>query len=652
MHKSQLGSLLGGLLLAALAAAAEPPGVVCHVQVLSDKVPDVSSLAAWKRSFIKDGMTDREKALAAWRTAVMFQHQDAPPLEFLHNESNVQDPIKVFNVYGYSFCSVASGDVAALARYAGLKARGWAINQHSVPEVFWDGGWHMLDASLVNYFTKEDGEIASVEEIMTAVKNWHAQHPGYQGDDAKLRAFQAADNWTGWKRGPDLLTRCSFYDAGGFWPAKGHGWYSTMQEFDGTYGKNAKPFLYEYGYSQGYQVNICLRAGERLTRNWSHHGLHVNAAGGGKPQCLAAAADDKTLAYARDLGDLAAGRIGNGTLEYDVPLTGGAFRRGALVADNLTDDARVLDPARPAMLIVRMPSSYVYLSGTLALTPQLGNGGSIAVSLSDNNGLDWKEVARVTKASPAQIDLTKFVLRRYDYRLKLELQGAGTGLTALKLSHDIQHSQRALPALAQGENTIQFSAGPPEATITVEGATDLKQAGKQLVYRDFHPEVSGFADNLFNENGQGTLTFPIATPGDLVRLRFGAHYRARDARDGIDYQVSFDSGRTWTTVARAAGPTPGDCKYVEFAEIPAGTRQALVRYAGTSRNATGLLNFRIDADYREPRAGFRPVKVKYQWDENGQPKEHVHVARQPQETYPITCVAKPVLKSIVLELAE
>src|SRR5262245_61251577 len=103
----------------------DPVGVVCLIRVHSDKVPDASSLEAWKQSFLGARVTDREKALAAWRTVVMFQHQDVPPREYLHNEEVVQDPIKVFNVYGYSFCSVASGAIEALARHAGLRARGW-----------------------------------------------------------------------------------------------------------------------------------------------------------------------------------------------------------------------------------------------------------------------------------------------------------------------------------------------------------------------------------------------------------------------------------------------------------------------------------------------------------------------------------------------
>src|SRR5947208_334495 len=176
--------VLALLLAAGLAAAAEPPAV-CRVKVTSDQVPDVSSLDAWKRSVLKDGMTDREKALAAWRTVVMFQHQDAPPLEYLQHEQTVLDPIKLFNVYGYGFCSQASAHVEALARFAGLKARGWGMNAHSVPEAYFDGAWHLLDASLINYFPKADGSLAGVEEIVAAVKDWHTRNPGYQGDDAR-----------------------------------------------------------------------------------------------------------------------------------------------------------------------------------------------------------------------------------------------------------------------------------------------------------------------------------------------------------------------------------------------------------------------------------------------------------------------------------
>lgn len=629
-------------------------GVVCHLNVVSDKVPDISSLQAWSRSFLKPGMTEEEQALAAWRTTVMFQHQDNPPSEYLNHGNLVQDPLKIFHVYGYSFCSVASADVAALARYAGLKARGWAINRHSVPEVYCGGDWRLLDASLINYFPREDGSLAGVKDVIASISRWNEQHPGYQGNDSRLRELQRSDGGSGWKQGPPLLARSPLLDERGWWPAKTHGWYSTMQEYDGSHDSGKKAFLTEYGYSQGYQLNIQLRPGERLTRNWFNRGLHANMDSGERPGCLTGTVGAGALVYTPKFGDLAPGRIGNGTLEYDVPVQTAAYRSGALMAENLDEQAaRVKDARQPGMLILRMPSSYVYLKGSLAFTPAIGPGGSITVFFSDNNGLDWKQIAEVDRAGEQRIDLSPLVLRRYDYRLKFVLNGRGAGLSSLRISHDIQHSQRPLPALDKGTNTIVFNAGPAEGTVTIEGSTELKNKARQLVYTDFHPQVEGFEPNLFiGSTGKASITFPISTPGSLLRLRFGAHYRARDAEDGLDYQVSFDDGQTWTTVDRACGPTPGDCKYVTFADVPPGARSALVRYAGTSRNATGIFNFRIDADYLEASGGFRPVKVTYTWEEEGQPRQHVHIARQPQETYTITCDGQPLMKSIVLELAD
>lgn len=654
-HWFALGALLVGTAgTPALHAADEPEaGVVCHVKVVSDKVEDVSSLEAWKQSFIRDGMTDQQKALAIWRSVVQFRHQEPPPQEWF-STGCVHDPIKTFNVYGYGMCCCASCNVEALARYLGFRARGWGINGHSVPEVSWDGtNWHMLDASLMCYFPQADGRLAGVEEMVRGVQGWFAKNPGLRKDNDKLYKFGVKN---GWKNGPEVLTRCPFYDPNGWLPAATHGWYSTMQEYD------CKPFIYEYGYSQGYQLNIQLRKGERLTRNWSNRGLHINSDGSGPmPGCLRDHVGRDDMRYAPQFGDRTPGRIGNGTHVYDVPLADGNFRRGALAFDNLAGKPRdqgspllrVQDAEKPGMIVLRMPSSYVYLGGEAICEAVVGTGGGVEVSISDNHGLDWKAITRIAATGKKRIDLKPFVYRRYDYRLKLVLRGAGTGLNSLRLVHDIQHSQRALPALAEGKNTISFVAGPAEGTITIEGSTHPKAPGKQLRLNDFHPQIENVAGTPPTlQAGKGHITFPVATPGDLVRLRFGCHFRARDPRDAWDLQVSLDDGKTWKTVDRAAGPTPGSCQYVTFAAIPAGIRQAWVRYAGVQRNTTCLFDYRIDADYREPHGGFRPIRVTYEWEENSKPKQDVHVARHSHENYVITCVGKPTMKSIRLEWAD
>src|SRR4051812_15601951 len=161
--------LLLSLTSVPLAAAGAEPVVVSHVSLVSDKTEDVSSLEAWRRSFIKEGMTDQQKAMAVWQSVVKFRHQDNPPDEFLEAAGHPHDPIKDFNVYGYGQCCCASANLEALARYAGLEARGWGLIGHSVPEVRWGGAWHMLDGSLMTYFPKADGQPAGVEEITASV---------------------------------------------------------------------------------------------------------------------------------------------------------------------------------------------------------------------------------------------------------------------------------------------------------------------------------------------------------------------------------------------------------------------------------------------------------------------------------------------------
>ena len=342
-----------------------------------------------------------------------------------------------------------------------------------------------------------------------------------------------------------------------------------------------------------------------------------------------------------------------------MPLADGSFRSGSLLVDNLvssTEDpgaaVHVQDTARPGVLILRMPSSYIYLGGTLNLTAVIGNSGSIQVDLSGNNGLDWTPVASVSASGPRTIDLTPRIYRRYDYRLRLVLAGAGTGLNVLRIAHDLQHSQRALPALAQGANTIRFNAGLQEGTVTLEGSMDPAKAAKNLVYTDFHPDVVGLqSPPLMPSGSAGRITFPVHTSGDMTRLRFGCFYRARDVADGWDFKVSYDGGGSFVKVGRAAGPTPGSCMYVSV-DVPAGKRDVLVRFEASQVNVACIFDFRIDADYVEPSGGFSPVKITYLWDESGQARQDVHVAQSAAEQYSIACPGKPTLKSIILERTE
>jgi hypothetical protein len=302
-----------------------------------------------------------------------------------------------------------------------------------------------------------------------------------------------------------------------------------------------------------------------------------------------------------------------------------------------------------------MPCSYLYLTGTLDADATIGAGGAITIEASDNNGNSWKPAGALT-AGASKVDLTPIVYDRYDYRLKFTLKGAGTSIKALKLTHDTQHSQRALPALGAGENSLSFSSGPQEGTITVEAR---HQPGAFPSLADFKAKVENCDEGTLKQWGtlapvgaqEASLTIPVETPGDIARVRVGCDYRARDAAEGWDIAASFDEGKTWQAAGRAAGPTAQDCASVSV-DAPAGARRALVRITGKSKGGLVLFRERIDADYKEPAGAFAPVKVTYEWEENGQAKSDVHIATSEKDAYKINCAVKPVMKAITLELAE
>lgn len=637
-----------GALPAAMAGAA-PPGVVSHILVLSDKCEDVSGPEAWKRTCILPGMSDREKALAIWRTVVRYRHQTNPPNEYHGPDRNVHDPFKTIHVYGYCMCCCAAADVCGLARLLDMPARGKNIKNHTVSEVFHGGAWHMLDGSLMNYFTRPDGEIAGVEEIAAAVRAWHDANPGYRDDADKLLRFAAGWNWRA--NGPPLLATYPHAQADGRNLAGVHGWHASMIEYD-----IAESSEYECGPSMGYALNVQLREGERLTRNWFNKGMVIDWT-----DADILAGGEHILGLQRQLGDRAPGRIGNGTAEYDVPLADGAFRRAALQADNLVCRAEaggrgpavaVGDAAADGILTLRMPSSYVYLAATATAQTVVPPGGAVEVFFSDNQGTSWRSLTNWNASGAHLLDISPHVHRRYDYRLRLHLRGAGTGLDALRIAADIQHSQAPLPVITEGLNTIVFHAGPSEGTITYEGSTDPGvYAGKQVGIHDYQPVLENMQQMHLRPQGEGQATFRVRTPGDLTRLRMNVFHRCRDAADRWNVQVSFDDGATFRAVAELAGPTVGNTRYIIVDDVPAGRREALVRLAGRERNTCAIFSLRIDADYREPAGGFRPVQIVYVWTEDGQEKRDVHVATRPEETYTITCGPKTVARSFSVELA-
>ena len=665
-----VGMALVGGVISARAVDAPQPAVVSHLLLLSDKSEDISSPEAWKKTYIKEGMSEQDKAIAIWKTVVKYRHQDNPPGEGLEGnpdqKSNVHEPFKTFHVYGYGMCCCAAADIEGLARYIGMPARGRLINLHSVPEVWYDNAWHLLDASLMFYLRKPaDGKIASVDEMKKDIMDWRKGHPEVKNDN-DLKKF-ARDE--GWKKGPPLFATCQFYDKDGINRAGWHGWWSNMAEYNYKHPDEKSKMIvvppdtnpawniFDYGAIMGYQLNVQLREGEKLTRCW-----YANQAATGlnrkntKRYDKFLKGDRSALGLQQELGDLAPGRVGNGTLQYDA-LADSKLSSNALTVDNLIlgdGKIRVKDGSKPGVLVIRMPCSYLYLNGEMKSKPIVGAGGSIATFISFNNGLDWKELAKFDKSGDQQINLKDGVFNKYDYRVKFEFNGSGTGLDALKFVHDIQHSQAPLPLIAEGDNKITFNAGAQEGTITVQGNMNSDTTGgKTMSIADFHPTVEGCNVKMFLlAGGHATAIIPVTTPGDITRVRLGVHWRARDPKDSFDVQTSFDNGASWKSIGQLDQANPAKSTYIISSDVPTGKKTVQIKFAGTQKNTTCIFDLRVDVDYQEPAGGFRPVLITYVWDEGGQPKTAMHVVKASSETYTIKCGPKTTVKSVSMELAK
>jgi hypothetical protein len=113
------------------------------------------------RAAITPGMTDREKAIAIWRQET--QHR----FHFSTWDQEDNNPVKVFNLYGFNTCGDDSMCLAGLWRRAGLRVRPARIVGHCVSQVYYEGKWHLMDGDMhAIYLLRDNKTIASEHDVV------------------------------------------------------------------------------------------------------------------------------------------------------------------------------------------------------------------------------------------------------------------------------------------------------------------------------------------------------------------------------------------------------------------------------------------------------------------------------------------------------
>jgi hypothetical protein len=398
----------------------------CRTPVLrSNKHVDFSSLEAIVRDVAKPEMSEEEKAIALWR----FVMDNC----FRGSWGTSSDGLEHLNVYGYGYCGTFASVLEPLWWTAGLTARHVNIGNHAATEVYYDNGWHYLDADRRCFFLEKDNRtIASLEDLNNDPALWDMR-----------RRRQSSEKGT--KKN----------------------YYMTMHPQG-------------HGRSPAYYKSFSMSKGDVLTLSWQKKGKWCLARGEeGGPQPA-----PEPPVYA------------NGSFKFRRDLSRPGERRAGLVSSKNMDwqdsSAGYLHPIKAgeeAYLVYQVKVPYFIPEAAVSGAFLRKNpGDSIGVDISTDDGATWTALwaadeigkIRAEAATSKTQEVTTVVPWKYSYLVRVRMRAEANPLDAggflLESVAQLFYNPRSLPALEAGENVITFrdeSNSPRFLKITYNWQEDL-----------------------------------------------------------------------------------------------------------------------------------------------------------------------------------
>jgi hypothetical protein len=532
---------------------------------LSNGRNDFRTLQEMVAKALRPGMTDREKAIALWQLETTHRFHATT------NDAEVNDPVKAFNVYGYTTCGDDSICLAGLWRTAGFKVRPARVVGHCITQVQFDGRWNLLDGDMGPFYLLRDNQtIASEPDLVRdhdLVKRTHTH--GVLDADSRADAE----------------------------------WSAALFVYEGAAGGDRNSV-------RDTTMNMTLRPNEAIVWRWGH--------------CVPLKYHGR--AEITVWGQRAAERVCNGLWEYRPDFTRAAWRRGALTMEHVRvqDGELVAESGKTGALVWKMRSPYVFVGGRLEI-----EGARAKFSLSWD-GTVWQEVGKnldalFPAAGPA----------RYEYRLRCELpEGArlkrlgivndlqmaplalpdmvvgenrftytdqSTGPRRVRLTHEWV------------ERSVSRPPGPPPAPVfpTDGGRTD----GTAIVFRWHPPQATtgdGVADYHFELSDRADMAWPLSS--NFSKLVSNTPDRGKPCYH-VPYTGLLTPGRPyyWRVRARNEHGVWGPWSKT-WSFTPDGPSQPVEVILEPAKGTEGKMILR----WRPNAAGQKPVKYRvYGSDEKG-----------------------------------
>ncbi len=459
------------VLAALLAAASAASAKVYSPWVLSEHVADTRDEVRFAADPRWANLQGEEKALAVWRyltdpiTGTWHYADTSEGSDPTWECRIVKDPIKDLNVYGYAVCTVHACLIEGLYEALGFPVRQMGFGSyHRTAEMEWDGRWHYLDVDERGYVLDARGHVADVTEATTRPKLWER----------------------------------SARDVSPFYPQNGG------VEGIRALSQQGRPEAYWHWRTLGHTMDFVLRPGESLVRYWQPQGYwRVDPSWINEQQLDSLRQPPAGPKTSRQIS--VNNSYGNGKWTYQPVLAAGYgdFADGVYRRDNvkLYRNGLGLAAAGTGWAEWRVRTPYIIAGRPNDLAnPNDDDGaavaefiakGNVALRVSTDQGRTWQTVWSSPRASgPQRVDLTKWVVGKYEYDVRLDLTGTiwTARVASLSLTTWTQLAPASLPRLKAGTNELSFTWGDrnDEATemLSIEpdfsDPADLKRWGVEV----------------------------------------------------------------------------------------------------------------------------------------------------------------------------
>ena len=631
-----------------------------NIRVVSDASPDLTDLDSLIYSATSRWPENRDKVWALYYWTHVLRRQTAPMV--LHG-FEVTDPIRNFVDFGNTMCSTVSGMHQTMFEALGLRHQYWDICRHTVSAVEYDGKFRMVDGSMSNLVTTDDGvTLATVEEAAA--------------DSARLvrERSLSATSANGFLTGSDHIRHLpDAVDSSTGAVALG---YASSFCSDGL---KRRDFYYHWDAGHRYVLN--LRENESYTRYYRRLGTIPEYWVGSEH----VASPDPAQTFEIDSANRF-GLRGNGAWSFSPGLTPEAWERGVYRSTNVVPVAggglRPQTAGQPAEILYKVQAANAIASQTIrAQFARSVAAATATVAVSLNHGATWTEVGalglEVGSAVPFIRTLRNEVTGSYETLIRIRMHDAGSAgavtLTALTIDTITHLNARALPKLNIGRNEIYVGLGEQSDTTVLwpdlrgdrwkRDVYDFKNIASQSV--DVPREYTAVAYPAVLSQ-EAHLTYRMDAPNDITRFVYGGRLHNYRAGSYIDFLHSFDRGATWIRSYRLSDiNAPWDVIHYEtVTDIPPGVRTVLFKFLihnteTSTFRASGLYSVRMEASYRPAQAARAPIDVTLRWKEVQSDRSLVERShRQRLAAFPFNYVVNvggsdhPVMESMKLAVAD